>query len=667
MRIRLFFFRPSCQLLLGTIVAAIISAGLTTTAWSIGFQPVSPDELKMTSDPNAPGAPAIILYRQVDRDDRPKNTHEDVYFRIKIFTEEGRKYADIEIPYSKETEKVINIRARTIKPDGSIVDFDSKIFDKLIVKARGVKYMAKTFTLPDVQAGGIIEYYYTINLSDLYVGYNSHWVVSSELFTKSAKFSLKPYDGQYPPLYMQWTWHSLPPGTPEPKEGGNHVIALEVSNVPPFPTEDYMPPADELKAHVDFIYSEDQFEQDADKYWKKVGKKRNDRLESFIGKRKAMEEAAATIVAPGDSPQVKLEKIYARVQQLRNTSYEAEKTQQEQKREKEKSPGNVEELWKKQYGEGWQLTWLFLGLARAAGFEASGMWVSDRQHYFFHQQTMEGRRLNSNVVVVKLDGKDVFLDPGSAFVPFGMLPWMETGVPGLKLDKDGGSWLQTTLPRAKESQVQHKAELHLTDTGDLEGKLTVTFTGLEAVERRVEERLADDTARKKYLEDEVKASIPAASEVDLTNSPDWRSSTPLVAEFTLKVPGWISGAGRRALLPVGLFSNPEKHVFAHSDRVHPIYVEHSFERVDDISIDLPLGWQIGTLPAPKKENGSIVVYTMQAENNKGTLHLTRILDVDFPLMIGKEYYPALRQFFQVVRTDDEQQVVLQPAGASASK
>ena len=56
----------------------------------------------MTGEPKAPGAPAIILYREVNRDDRGKTAHEDVYFRIKILTEEGRKYADIEIPYFKE-------------------------------------------------------------------------------------------------------------------------------------------------------------------------------------------------------------------------------------------------------------------------------------------------------------------------------------------------------------------------------------------------------------------------------------------------------------------------------------------------------------------------------------------------------------------------------------
>ena len=56
-----------------------------------GFRPISPEELKMTSEPLAPGAPAVILYRQVDRDDNGATSHEDDYVRIKILTEEGRK------------------------------------------------------------------------------------------------------------------------------------------------------------------------------------------------------------------------------------------------------------------------------------------------------------------------------------------------------------------------------------------------------------------------------------------------------------------------------------------------------------------------------------------------------------------------------------------------
>lgn len=636
---------------------------LAIPAWSIGFQPVSPDELKMTSEPKAPGAPAIILFREVDRDDRGRTAHEDVYFRIKILTEEGRKYADIEIPFYKQEGDVVNIHARTIEPDGTIVNFSGKAFNKEIVKARGVKYLAKTFTLPDVRVGSILEYYYTTDLSENFI-FDSHWILSNELFTASAKFSLKPYTSDYTRWSVRWRWNHLPAGTSPPVEGPDHVISMETSNVAAFHTEDYMPPENEVKSRVDFIYTDDIPERDPDKFWKKVGKKRNDQLENFIGKRKAMEGAVASIVSASDTPDVKLQKIYTRVQQIRNTSYEVEKTEQEQKREKEKSPDNVEDIWKKQYGNGQQLTWLFLALARAGGFDASGMWLADRQNYFFFPQAMDAQRLDANVVVVKINGKDVFFDPGAAFTPFGMLPWVETGVRGLKLDKDGGTWLDTSLPAATDSAVRRKAELKLSDTGDLEGKLEVTYSGLEAWQRRVSERLADEAERRKFLEDELKEAIPVACEVELTNQPDWKSSSPFItAEFSMKVPGWVSAAGRRALFPVGLFSAPEKHLFDHAERVHPVYFEFPFQRADDISIDLPLGWQIATVPQPQRLDAKAIIYNLNATNDKGTLHVNRTLNVDI-LLLPAESYPNLRKIFQIVRTGDEQQVILLPGGGA---
>src|ERR1044072_1814410 len=101
--------------------------------------------------------------------------------------------------------------------------------------------MAKAFTLPDVQVGGIIEYYYTTDLSEHYV-YDSHWILSDELFTKAAKFSLKPYTSSYSNLSVRWSWQGLPAGTEPPKEGPDHVIRLESKNIAAFQTEDYMPP-----------------------------------------------------------------------------------------------------------------------------------------------------------------------------------------------------------------------------------------------------------------------------------------------------------------------------------------------------------------------------------------------------------------------------------------
>jgi hypothetical protein len=631
----------------------------------IGFQPVSSDELKMTSEPLAPGAPAIILYRQVDRDDNSRTSHEDNYFRIKIFTEEGRKHADIEIPFFKGNENVANVRGRTIRPDGSIVNFEGKVFEKELVKGRGVKYLAKTFTLPDVQVGGIIEYFYTVDLKEQYI-FDSHWILSDELFTKKAQFSLKPYSSSYSTFYLRWSWSTLPAGAAPPAQGPDRIVRMEASNIPAFQTEDYMPPPNELKSRVDFIYESNLVEKDQASFWKHFGKERNGQLESFIGKRKAMEQAVAQIVSPSDSQDVKLRKIYDRVQQIRNTTYEVQKTEQEEKRAKEKPPENVEEVWKRGYGDGVQLTWLFLGLARAAGFEAYGCWVSDRRNYLFSPVMMQSAKLNSNVVLVKLNGKDLYFDPGGAFTPFGLLEWAETGVQGLRLDKDGGSWIQTTLPEASESRIERMGKLKLSDTGDLEGKLTVTYVGLEAMYHRVEERNADEVARKKALEEWVTSQIGVAAEAELTNKPDWTSSeTPLVAEFNLKIPGWASNAGRRVVVPAAIFTAAEKGVFEHANRVHPIYFEYPHQKADDVTVELPPGWQVSSVPAAQNQDAHIVVYTLKVDQSPGTLRLTRKLTIDL-LLLEQKYYASLRKFFQVVRTGDGEQIVLQPGEIHAS-
>jgi len=638
---------------------------LSTLAGATGFQPVVPEELKMTTEPQAPGAPAIILYRQVDRDDNGNTSHEDDYVRIKILTEEGRKYADVEIPFFRDEGNIVGIHARTIHPDGSIINFDGKVFDKSIAKAKGLKYLAKTFTLPAVEVGSIIEYFYTTDLSEHYI-YDSHWILSDELFTRHAKFSLKPYQSDYQQFHLRWNWDWLPPGAAPPAEQTDHVIRMEASNIPAFQTEDFMPPENELKSRVDFIYSEDYVELDVDKFWKKTGKKLNDRLEGFVGKRKAMEQAVEQIVSPSDSQEVKLQKIYDRVQKLRNTSYEVRKTEQEQKRDKEKDASNVEDVWKRGYGEGWQLTWLYLGLVRAAGFEASGVWVAERRDYFLNIKIMDSRKLDENVVLVKLNGKDLYFDPGAAFTPYGLLPWSETAVPGLRLDKDGGTWVQTTLPASSASKIERKATLTLNpDTGGLEGKLTITYSGIEAVIRRVGERHEDETDRKTFLEDEVKEYVPAAIEVDLTNKPDWSSSSStLVAEFDLKVPGWASSAGRRALIPVGLFSGSEKHVFDHANRVHPIYFEYPCQKADDITVELPAGWQVSNLPPAVNQDGHVIVYTLKTGNEANKLHWTRTLNLDV-LLLEPKYYGALRNFYQGVKAGDEEQIIVQPGPVTA--
>jgi hypothetical protein len=210
------------------------------------WQPIDPADLKMTSEPKAPGAPAIYLYRQVDRKDSGRANTECNYVRIKILKKEGRETANVVIPYLSDNAHISNIRARTVHADGSIVNFDGKVFNKMVEKTKGKKFKAKVFTCPDVQVGSIVEYHFNYDFEDGYI-FSSYWAISDDLFTRKAAFSLVPY----PEFAVRWDWPAgLPAGSEQPKIGLDKIVRMTATDVPAFQEEDFMPPENELRYRV---------------------------------------------------------------------------------------------------------------------------------------------------------------------------------------------------------------------------------------------------------------------------------------------------------------------------------------------------------------------------------------------------------------------------------
>jgi len=96
------------------------AAAQTASPWL----PVTKEDLELKDNPDRPGEPAMILYQEIQTDSAQSvETH---YTRIKIFTEKGRDYGDISIPYVEKRKEVSDIQARTIGPDGQVVPADHR-------------------------------------------------------------------------------------------------------------------------------------------------------------------------------------------------------------------------------------------------------------------------------------------------------------------------------------------------------------------------------------------------------------------------------------------------------------------------------------------------------------------------------------------------------------
>lgn len=632
---------------------------------------ISQEELAMKDDAANPGAPAVILFRETSTDN--VLGYESSYYRIKIFKEDGKKYADVHVPFIKDFIYVEDITARTVHPDGRVVDFDGKVYEKLVVKSKEVKVQTQAFTLPDVQVGSVIEYKYKKrwpaspssgswgSYSYFFSSYRGsqsamRWDIQDELFTRRARFSFRPTPG---PRIM-WTWNGLPADRrPLVKEG---VVQLDLENIPPLEEEEFMPPAEALKARVEFFYIYGYDKQGTsglpDWYWKEIGDRSCKYWEQFIGKHKGIGREVAAITNAGDPAETKLRKLYARAQQIRNLSYEHEKTEKELKREKIKETQNVEDVLKHGYGYGFEINLLFIAMARAAGFDAYLVLAARRSERFFSRALLDGSQLSATLVEVRIGGKPLYYDPAAVYCPFGLIPWEETGVDAMRLEEESGTWERTPNPVSADAVIERAAALQMDEDGALQGTLQASFVGREALRRRVQERENDETGRRKDLEDEIKEWLPTGAVVELKDPPDWEKSDPkLNAGFSVRIPNFGTSTGRRLLLPLAVFQAGKKYPFRTAKRVHEIYFHYPYQEIDHVTVRLPKGYDVESLPAPRKVDKGSGRYEILRRNEGGELNLERRVVMDgfyFPV----QAYSALRIFYDGVRAGDEEQVVL---------
>jgi hypothetical protein len=632
----------------------------TTPARASGadWPPIDPAELAMKDNPASPGSLAMVLFREEIANSREST--ENYYYRVKIFTEEGKKHGDIGIAFYKGLFEIKDIHARTIHPDGKVIDFNGQVLDKLVVKSGDTKVQEKTFTLPDVTPGSIIEYRYKVQ-GDPNSYYNVFWRIQEDLFTKRAHFVFQPYDGNGAPGFQLRASHLDSGIAPQKQKNGSWT--LDVHDVQGLPDEDYMLPEDELRGLVEFIYSFEQHPKDAKQYWDAVAKDWLQNEDTFIGKRGSIRDEAGRFVAVGDSPEVKLRKLYARAQQIHNVDADREKTAQEARRQKTKDNNNVDDVLKHGAGDSGDIDYFFVALAQAAGFDSGLVWIAPRNERRFEPVLQDKRELDDYLVWVHAGDKDYFLDPGAALCPFGMLPWYETDITGLRPTKQGAVFVSVPIAAGSDSAIERRAQLKLDESdGTMSGNLVITYTGQRALDRRRDALNQDETGKNKIITDEVKSWFPTNAKFELTSINGWdKPDSPLEVQGKLMLPGMAEAVGRRVLLPLGLYEAGRPQMFQTTSRKQDIYFHFPFAEHDDITIQVPKGWHAESLPDPDVVTpGGQLRYEISAKQEGDALHLER------KLVVGGTVYPvdsynAVRRFFGNAKEGDEKQLVLQTA------
>jgi transglutaminase-like putative cysteine protease len=649
----------------GSAVVALCLLSLPAWSQKQAWLPVTQEDWDINAVPGNPGASAILLYyaQHID-DDEQNNEGEYLYQRIKVLNERGKKYGDVEIRLSPGFA-LADLKARTIHPDGRVVDFAAKPYEKIIAKGKGFRYLAKTFAMPEVTVGSIIEYRYRLTYPPDELPMHE-WVVQHELYTVKEEFSIRKYTGVIGgvdgPVALA-LFKDLPKDAQvqEKRDG----FALQMANVPAFAAEPYMPPPENFMYRVTMAYGGRELSS-TEKFWQDAGRRWYGEAERFIGGSKSVREAAAAAVGQEVDRERRLRRLYARAQQIRNLTFERERSEEERKKENLKLNQSAAEVLERGYGSHVDINRLFVALARAAGFEASLLRSGNRSQRIFDRNVLNTEQLDGEIAVVKLNGAALYLDPGTRFCPFGLMRWFRTSTKALKLDKNGGTFVDIPGGPYYQAVISRAADVTLDDDGTLRGDLTVRYDGSEALERRLEALLSDEAGKNKNLEDDVAEWLPRGAAVGLTESKGWEDGAdPLEARFSIVIPGYASLAGKRMLAPVYLFETPQKDAFRQQDRKFPVYFPFAFAEEDRVNMRVPAGAQVESIPAQQGASIGYAAYSRASQFDDGQLTTERILKVN-GIYFSPKQYPDIKGFFGKVQAGDEQQMVLELGSVHAT-
>jgi hypothetical protein len=450
------------------------------------------------------------------------------------------------------------------------------------------------------------------------------------------------------------------PDTTKLKQYPDGRLELEMKDIPAFKEEEFGLPPETLKMRVNFYYGSSNM-ANPESFWKEEGKYWSKEVDKFIGHSSAVGAAAAQAVAASDNEEQKVRKIYAEVQKMKNLSFQFKGELDEFIPDQQKARRTIEDVLREKSGSREELTRLFVAMVRSLNIPAYVMIVADRDKTIFRPTIPNWAQLGSEIAIVTVGGKEIFLDPGIPWSPFALLEWKHTETKGIRQVSGGTELAETPAPQYKDAYMQRYARANIDDEGSLKGKITLAWLGQEGLQHRLSSIWNDEAGRKKELEDELIAMLPANAEVKLDTVTGWdEPDKPLVAAYDIRIPGFATTTGKRAVVPISLFQLRNKPVLTSSERKTPVYFPYPYQTHDDIKVGLPAGFQVETVPDTKPVKAEFAFYEIQPTA------AGRVLDVKRDFAIGgiafpQKDYGRVKGFFDNVNTADAEQLLLTKA------
>jgi cellulose synthase operon protein C len=573
------------------------------------------------------------------------------------------KHAFEEI-YLSSSEELINLNARTIKTDGTIIDLKKEDFHTIIGAGQDAAFYPDfkkiRFTYPGIEKNSIVEYEYKIRVKYPFV--RDEWEVQSRLPKLQNIYRLT-----VPILFLKegsdgkddgWKFKAFNFSLKNPSIENNAAVTSSYSlntvvctwderNIPAFEPDPVMGADQNYIRNVKFIPSEWETWSDVSKwFYGHFFKPQLLTSDKVTNKVKELTKDCSSEIE-------KMQRIYNFVQSVHYIDVELGLGGY--------TPHTPEEVLNQNYGDCKDKAVLLLGMLKSAGLEAKPVLVLKSDQGLIHPRFPNW---NFNHMIVKAsthDKIDYWMDPTIKYCKFGSLPYQCENINVLVLNNDETSQIEST-PGSNcvdnSKNLFMKLDLTNSDTSYVEVAIKCKGAFNTDYKSSLSEKTRDEML--KYCKSLVSDKYLNAEILDYSLNNLDSVNSDLTLNFKFRVPNLIEGKAGLIVLNADLFPISNNWGWLDKEsRTYDIEFSYPYTLNRVIEIILPENkYTIKNLPTNSisSEQGFNYSRDVLANGNNRIVENERFSITNNK--IGAQYYKTIKNYFDNVKNRLNEKIIL---------
>ena len=598
-----------------------------------------------------PDADALILLNQfsheVTASGKSRYTTHQV---VKILTERGvQNYDDIAIPHTPKAQYITVNVARTIAPDGSVVEPPDEAFNNVTPPGL-LSYnlysdsMWHVISMPALKPGVCIEYQVTLEDAGAESVGSTSWFWGGYSF-QSTDPTLQSAYALRVPQGTDFKWKAvhcqLNPQILHDEETSTYLWTY--GETPALKTEYNMPATNDIVPRLSYSSVESW---DAVYNWYKDIAKDRYTVNQVI--KETVEKLTADLLTADD----KIRAIYHFVaSQIRYVGIELGQGAYQ--------PTPADQVLSVRYGDCKDKTTLMIAMLDLVGIEAFPVMLNPAPYQRVDLELPSLGQFSHLIAAVPRDNGDyVWLDATADTCSYGDLPARNRGRTGFIIRSDQGEFVDIPISTPEANGLITDTEIMLTEDGTVQGTMRIDTRGEYNLEARLEYKQVSPSVWKDTLAVGLSKQFPGV-QVDTVQISDLEDlNVPVQLKVVFTVENYAEPIENRLMfpLPSDEFSDYAE-IFAAAKRQHPLDLSYPMYMKKTIRIALPEGWT-ATFPQDVRLENRFARVERQYKLEGNQIHY----EINFMIkkaIIPPEDYPVAKRFFDMLVREDRTHLILE--------